>query len=837
MSSAANGKIHLTIDGRKVSAEPGVMLIEAARQAGIDIPYYCYDPDLTIVASCRLCLVEIEKVPKLVPSCSTPVDEGQVVYTQSEKVLDARKMQMEFLLVQHPLDCPVCDQGGECKLQDYSRKYGTDDSRFRFPKRTFPKPDLGPFIDIERNRCILCSRCVRFMDEIAGNAELAIVERGNRAYISTFLDKPLVNEFAGNTIDLCPVGALTSKVTRFRGRVWEFASTPSIASLSSCGSNLYLQRRERTHEIMRILPRENGEVNHRWISDIERFGFDRFNSPHRQRSPKVKNEKDEWEEISWGKAVSRIVATLKETIQSHGNGAVAGIIAPRQSNETLFLFQQFLRELAGTNHIDHRTEHELSENDDGFLTSFALGAANQPFQEIQEAETILLVGSDLPNENPILHLRARTQTKRGATLYSAHSRTTRLDKDCARTLLYRPGSDSYFLWGLLTAVRQAKEIDSTADFAVITQETGIAENDYRTLAKVLCESKRAAILLGETAFALAGGSETVRIAAELAKLLQTENQNILPMSLLLPHFNSRGAADMGCYPHRGPGYAPIPSPGKNTTQILEACAEGSIKALLLFNTDILNEYPNRRLVQKALDAVPFLLAADAFHYQTADCADIFLPLSVYTEEDGTYTNLAGRVQRAQLALPQLEGTLSGMQVLLALGEKWGSGWKQVRAPKIFEMAAKAASPYQGLTWDGLGEQGKIAKPTVPAMFKDSSAVQLGVPSAKAHPPQEYPLRWMRGRFLFDTDGDKRFAPPLVKRAEPCAANLHPADAQRLGIAEGDKIKIIGEIGEIELPARISTAALPGAISVLGRYDGLALNGIASEKSPWVKVRI
>jgi NADH-quinone oxidoreductase subunit G len=254
--------ITLTIDGQKVTVPQGTIIFEAIRTLGKTVPHYCYDRDLSIVASCRLCFVEIEKVPKLQPSCSTPVNEGMVVYTNSEKVLEARRMQMEFLLVQHPLDCPVCDQGGECKLQDYSLKHGTEDSRFRFEKRTYPKPDIGSLIDLERNRCILCSRCVRYMDEIAGSQELALVARGNDTYISTFMDEPLKNEFAGNTIDLCPVGALTSKVTRFRTRVWELRDKPSVCTLCSVGCNINLQYRNRTHEILRVVPRgkRSGEL-------------------------------------------------------------------------------------------------------------------------------------------------------------------------------------------------------------------------------------------------------------------------------------------------------------------------------------------------------------------------------------------------------------------------------------------------------------------------------------------------------------------------------------------------------------------------------------------------
>ena len=279
-----------TIDGQQITVEAGTTILEAALQMGIYIPHYCFHPELSIVASCRLCLVEIEKAPKLAPACSTPIGEGQVIHTQSEKACLARQQQMELLLVNHPLDCPICDQGGHCQLQRYSLDYGTDDSRYRFPKRVYPKPDLGPFIDLERTRCILCTRCVRFLEEIAGSAELAVMSRGNDAYIGTFMERPLKSEFVGNTVDLCPVGSLTDKVFRFRARVWELDSTPSVCPHCAVGCNLALDTRRRTHELLRITPRFTPQINGPWICDKGRFGFDFVNSQDRARTALVKKD-------------------------------------------------------------------------------------------------------------------------------------------------------------------------------------------------------------------------------------------------------------------------------------------------------------------------------------------------------------------------------------------------------------------------------------------------------------------------------------------------------------------------------------------------------------------
>lgn len=841
-----NATVTVTIDGRPVTVKKGTTLLEAARQLGIAIPHYCYDPALSIVASCRLCLVEIEHVPKLQPSCSTPAADGQIVFTQSPKVLDARRMQMEFLLVQHPLDCPVCDQGGECQLQEYSMRHGTDDTRFRYQRRTFPKPNIGPLIDLERNRCILCSRCVRFMEEIAGEGELAIVQRGYKSCIATFQDRPLKNEFAGNTIDLCPVGALTSKVTRFRARVWELEKKPSVCSLCSVGCNIFLEHRNRTHEILRIEPRVNLAINSRWICDIGRFAFDQFNPSHRATQPIVRNEKGEPNAARWAEAIGLTVKTLKEIIQYRGSQAVAGIIGPRPSNETLFLFQKFFRELLQTNNIDHRTEHIVPYNEDGYLTSIALRAVNQPFQEIQEAQCIFLLGCDLPNELPILHLQVRGRAAAGARIYAAHHHPTRLDRICAGSWTYRPGGETLFLAALLRLTAEEKglqlpeeiqEILNALPVQEVEKKAGITTGEIRNIARGILQTDRATIFLGESLFTSWKGPVQVRLAAELAALLRRDPGLPLPLSLLLPHNNSRGAADMGCYPHRGPGYRLVSPPGRNTTQILEGCLDGSIQGLVLFHTDILEEYPDRDLVRRALETVPFLAVADSHLYETAKHAAVFMPLSTYTEEDGTYTNLAGRVQRAEKAMPQLEGTLTGYQVLLALGERWGASWRPTRPERILEAITREAAPYQAISWSGLRREGQMTKPVDLALFESMPVPTISWPRSLDEPAAPgFPFRLIWGRYLFDRAGEKRFAPPLVERSEACVAEIHPDDAARLGIQEGGYAIVTGELGSARLPVRISAATQPGCVTLLGRYDNVSVNGLAAEDNPWITLQ-
>ncbi|MBD3267039.1 NADH-quinone oxidoreductase subunit NuoG [bacterium] len=839
-----NGLVHLTIDGQPVAVEPGIPIIEAAKRLGIDIPHYCYDPALSIVASCRLCLVEIENVPKLQPSCSAPVSEGQVVYTRSEKVLEARRMQMEFLLVQHPLDCPVCDQGGECKLQDYSMNHGFGASRFRFPKRVFPKPDIGPFIDLERNRCILCSRCVRYMDELAGEAEFAIIDRGNGAYISTFQNQPLKNEFAGNTIDLCPVGALTSKITRFRTRVWELKSVPSICTLCPVGCSTQMQYRNRTHEVLRIVPRENPQINQRWICDIGRFGFDQFNSEERARTPLKKESPTQWQEIGWGKAINDTAAQFKTISEQHGPQAIAGAISPEQNNETLFLFQQFFRAIIGSNHVDHRIDTVLPDSEDGFLASQALGCQNTPLQAARAASTVLLVGSDLPNEAPILHLQLRKQANRGARIYAAHTVSTRMDTVCQDSLTIKPGSEllllsGLFYWGSrergMALSDELKKFAQQFNPAEMCSQIGISETQLQNWALALIKDDSHAIFLGQSAFAGEHGKETVRMATELARLLNNDTQGGLPVHLIIPHANSRGAAEMGCHPHRGPSFEPIEPAGKNITEILQGCVDGDIKALFLFDADLIESYPDRPFVEQALETVPFAVTADSFLTKTAEKSSLFLPLSMQPEQDGTYTNMDGIVQRSARALPQLEGTLAGHQLLLALGERWGAAWKQVPTNKITAMISQAVSAYNGAKWESIGKNGYQTKPMQTGDF--AKPIHLASPenTKQKAPSAEYPFRFIRGRYLFDRAGKKRYNQALVERSEPCMVEMHPSDADQRGIKENDRVTIRGELGDIRVPVFINKTMQTGCVRLAGMYDDVPVNAVAAPQNPWVNV--
>ncbi len=839
-----------TINDQEVTVQKGTTIFEACCQAGIYVPHYCYDPDLTIVASCRLCLVEVEKVPKLVPSCSTPVAEGNVILTDSEKVVEARNWQMELLLNNHPLDCPVCDQGGHCQLQRYSMDYGTDDTRFRFPKRVFPKPDLGPLIDIERNRCILCSRCVRFMDEIAGNAELEVMARGNDSYIGTFQEQPLENEFAGNTIDLCPVGCLTDKVFRFRARVWELRPIASVCPHCAVGCSVEIEGRKRNHELLRVTPRRNDEVNGRWICDKGRFGYDFVNSKERAKLPLVKRD-GVLKNQNGVNPVDLTVDKLKAIQSEHGGQAIAGLAEANLPNEALYAFQKLLRDALGSNNLDHRTEYAGVNHDDGYLTSLRLGATNDPLDEVEGADAILLIGSDLPNELPILNLKLQQRLKGAhpARLLVAANRGGEYERHASEYIRYRPGTEGAFAAVLLSAVIAAKQADVPGELAALIEKIDVqsclgqcdlAWDAVEKIASAMANAEHPTILIGEELWSSVDGSNTVAILSDVARVLGILHEDRIGINLLLPESNSRGAVDMGVLPHLGPGLAPVENPGKGTAEILKAAANGEIKALILLGTNLLCRYPDRALAQAALEKTEFVLVIDAFKHETVEMADVFLPISQYSEYEGTFTNVSGRVQRAQAALAPLPGTAIPTRVLQVLAQRLGSDVPEKQPNELFAELASVVASYGQMTWDGILGDGLDQDVSKSGIFAEAGGrfAAFDAPAPPSLGPDGYPLRLIRGRKLWDQSKWVRYTPALVERSEMdggISVILSPADAQKSGIEDGAEVTVAAPTASLRAKVSINSIAPEGCAVLPGSYDAIAANELCNEGATHVRL--
>jgi NADH-quinone oxidoreductase subunit G len=692
--------IKLTIDGVEVTVPQGTGVVEAALEAGIEIPVFCHHPKLPPVGMCRMCLVEvgtpkmdpatkqpvldengkpvIAMMPRLQTACTTPVSNGMVVKSNTAEVEFARKGVLEMLLTSHPLDCPVCIKGGECPLQNLTMGYGPAVTRFDYADKVhFEKPvPLGPLIDLDRERCILCSRCVRFEDEIAGDSVLGFANRGRAWMIQSKSNPPFNSKFSGNTVDICPVGALMSHEFRFAGRVWEVKPVPSICPHCPVGCNITLDMRYR--DIKRVQPRVNEWVNEIWICDRGRYGHHFADSPKRITKPMVRRG-GKLIETTWQEALEEIAQRLYGVVEGYGGNAIGGLAGGRLANEDLYLFQKLFREILQSPHIDSRNgSRDEPEHDD---LAYAFGVASgTDLGKLGKGTTVLVVGADPEEEAPVYLLRLRGIKRRGGELIVANGRPTKLDAAATRSVRYGYGHEARFVLGLLSAILEnglekrdfvssrTRNLDALRaalqpySVAQVAQQTGIAADELQAIARSVAGAENLIIVYGREAFA--AGTPLLQALGNLALLtghVGRAGNGVLP---ILRYNNSRGALDMGVRPDRGAGYANLTKTGMNARQMLQAAVNGKLHALYVAGLDPLGANPE---AQAALKKVDLLIVQDLFMTPTAELADYVLPAAAFAERDGTYTNAERRVQRFRAARNSLGESRPDWQILGALG--------------------------------------------------------------------------------------------------------------------------------------------------------------------------
>ena len=594
--------VTLTIDGRQVTVPKGTLIVEAAKQINVEIPVFCYHPKLESVGMCRMCLVTVGTplidratgqaqlddggsplvrwFPKPQTACTIPVSEDMVVITNSEEIAADRKAMLEFLLTSHPLDCPVCDKGGECPLQDLTYLHGPGVSRFDHDNKhhSAKRYPLGDLIVLDQERCILCARCTRFQSEIAHDPVLAIENRGRDAMIVSYSDPVFDSHYSGNTTDICPVGALTSRDFRFRARPWELTDVPSLCNHCAVGCNTVLGTR--SGEIARVMPRQNEVVNEIWICDKGRFGHHFNGSPYRLTTPLVRRN-GELVETSWDEALQHVAERLTSIKDAHGPGALGGIAGARLPNEDLYLFQKLLREVIGTHNLDHRVGLSAGFEDD---TVYTVGVGTgTDLGRVGRDTAILVVGSDLDEEAPILYLRVAGAAQNGATLINAGGRLTKLDKSSSHVLRYRYATATHLLLGILHTIFSANltgnEVVSrrvsgleelkakVADWTPerVAEQTGIPADEIRATAHAFGQAKNGIILFGPEASDDPALRRAVANLAIVTGFVGRPNNGVIAV---LPHCNSRGAADLGVVPDRLPGYVPVEEPGLSAQHML-----------------------------------------------------------------------------------------------------------------------------------------------------------------------------------------------------------------------------------------------------------------------------
>ncbi len=621
--------IEIELDGKKIDVAEGSTVMHAAEKAGTYIPHFCYHKKLSIAASCRMCLVDIEKMPKPMPACATPVTQGMIVRTKTDKAIKAQKSVMEFLLINHPLDCPICDQGGECQLQDLAVGYGASASRYEEEKRVVSVKDVGPLISMqEMARCIHCTRCVRFGQEIAGVMELGMSHRGEHAQIETFGGRTIDSELSGNMIDICPVGALTSKPFRYSARTWEMSRRKSVSPHDSTGANLIVQ--VKNNRVMRVLPFENESVNECWIADRDRFSYEALNSEERLTSPMIKHG-GEWRSVDWQTALEYVANGLKQIRSEYGAASIGALVSPHATLEELQLSVQLMHGLGSPN-IDYRLRNAE------FPASEGVRYLGMPIASLSELQSVLVIGANLRKDHPLFAQRVRQAALKGCVVSSISAAAADWAMPVANCVSVDVGQWLQALASIAVAVAAEKGIPAPA--------VGVADEASRAIARSLLDGDRKAVLLGNGAAHHGSASSLLALAQWVA------DQTGATLGYLTQASNTVGAQLVGAVPAAN---------GLNAAQMLD----GALKAVLLLSTEPEFDSAAGARASTALAKAQMVVSLNPFKANMAFC-DVMLPVSPFTETSGTFVNAEGRVQSFHAVVKPLGETRPAWKVLRVL---------------------------------------------------------------------------------------------------------------------------------------------------------------------------
>jgi NADH-quinone oxidoreductase subunit G len=859
--------VTLTVDGREVTVPAGTLVVEAARQLGIEIPVFCYHPRLEPVGMCRMCLVSIgvpainratgqpeitesgqpviRWQPKPVTACTERVTPGMVVVTDNVHVAADRKAILEFLLTSHPLDCPICDKGGECPLQDLTYRHGPGISRFDLASKhhgakAFP---LGDLIVLDQERCILCARCTRFQDEIADDPVLAIEQRGRDAMIVSYSNPPFDSHYSGNTTDICPVGALTTRDFRFRARPWELTQMASLCNHCGVGCNIVLDTR-RGH-IARVMPRQNEAVNEVWICDKGRFGHHFHAGPDRLTTPLVRRG-GQLVAADWDEAIQVVAARIEAIKARDGAGAIGGIAGAHLPNEDLYLFQKLLRQVIGSPNVDYRVGLSATSEDD--LANEVGVAAGTDLGRVGRDTAILMLGSNLDQEAPVLYLRIAGAARHGATVINAGGRQTKLDRRATHALRFRYGEAPHLVLAMLHVVLNGRNADGralTGNEIVparvtgldelrahieswtperVAEITGIAAGDIVAAAQAFASARNGIILYG----AEAGNHPALRRAiANLAIVTGFVGRPNNGVIAVLPHANSRGAEDLGLVPHRRPGYVPAETVGLAAPDMLG----GAVHALLVAGADPLSVVARQANLE-------FLAVQELFMTVTAQQADVVLPALAPGERDGTFTNLERWVQHFDPALPAPGLARPDWVILRHLAVALGANWTYANAGAVLDEMAQTVPLYAGMSYARLSEPIPLSRRMSHYIYAGMSyqaevsegrqwptlaeeATHTFVLRYEEPPDLPAPARRRRSadvtliapRALYDGGTLLGKATILAPHVVPPHVAVSPDDAARLKVAAGNRVRVEANARQVTLPCRIDAGLPPGVAAI------------------------
>ncbi len=783
--------IEIEIDGRKLKVAESSTIIEAADNAGIYIPRFCYHKKLSIAANCRMCLVEVEKVGKPLPACATPVSAGMIVLTRSQKALQAQRAVMEFLLINHPLDCPICDQGGECELQDLSMGFGRADSEYCEPKRSVASEDIGPLIETWMTRCILCTRCVRFGEEIAGLRELGVIGRGEDSEIGTYVKHFLRSELSGNIIDICPVGALTNKPARYMGRGWEFREHASVAAHDAVGTNIFVHSRGRNlipqRMIMRAVPRECEAINETWMSDRDRYSVCGLYDKTRVTKPRVKHN-GHWIEVEWQRAIDEIVDRVQVIIADRGANQIGALASPNSSVEELFLLQKFMRSL-GSHNIDHRMrENDFSDQDKmGAYPSLGLSIA-----AVEALDAVVLIGSNIRFEQPMLNHRINKAVAEDASVIAINSMDYEFNYPIRHKLIVPANEMVKALSGVAKAL--ADEMGESVESLKAVKPC----DTCKAIAAKLKSAEKVALFLGEHAMGHLEAA-SIRSLANLIARLATGS-----LSILTAGANGAGAWLAGCIPHRGPAGEKLENKGLSAKEMLTS---NPLRAYFLLNTELELDSAYGYAARKALEAINLVVCLTPFSSEAMESyADFILPIAPFTETPGTFVNMEGQWQ--------------GFSAATVPHHDSKPAWKVLRVMANF-------LDLEGFEYKNVHEVQFEIKHAVEKMNKlEQNFSEMGDLNLEPAAGLNRLAPWL----MYRVDNLVRRSQPLqetITQEEMHLAINHKL-ADQLGFSQGDKITAIQGESRITLPLEINngladnTVLLPSGLeTTLGFGEAFA----------------